>query len=114
MPGPNEFPSASSRKDQPSTHAARQPEQSQLDFEIEFFQRVLSRQPDFVDVLRCQGQLLTRKGLHARALEVDQRLVELRPKDGVAHYNLACSLALGRRPAEAIAELEALKEERGD
>jgi predicted Zn-dependent protease len=102
MPPSNDFPSASPREDQPAAGS----EQSQLDFDIEFFQRVLERQPDFVDVLRCQGQLLTRKGLHARALEVDRRLVELRPGDGVAHYNLACSLALGRRPGEAIAELE--------
>jgi tetratricopeptide (TPR) repeat protein len=68
-------------------------QQSQIDFDIEFFERILSRSPDYVDVLRCQGELLTRKGLHERALQVDQRLVRLRPTDEVVQYNLACSLA---------------------
>jgi adenylate cyclase len=105
MPHPDEPSSADPREDQPAAAACRPSDQSQLDFDIDFFQRVLHRYPDYVDVLRCQGQLLTRKGLHERALEVDRRLVELRPGDGVAHYNLACSLALGQRPKEAIDEL---------
>ena len=77
-------------------------DQSQLDFDIEFFDSVLSRQPDYLDVLRCQGQLLSRKGLHARALQIDCRLVELVPGDGVAHYNLGCSLALMGYTKEAV------------
>ena len=81
------------------------PDQSQLDFEIEFFDKVLQRAPDYLDVLRCQGQLLSRKGLHARALEVDRRLVQLDPQDAVAHYNLGCSLALMGYSKEALQAL---------
>jgi len=28
---------------------------SQLDFDIAFYDRILKRRPDYVDVLRCQG-----------------------------------------------------------
>jgi tetratricopeptide (TPR) repeat protein len=37
------------------------------------------------------GQALTRVGRHNEALEADLRLADLRPKDPVAFYNLACS-----------------------
>jgi hypothetical protein len=78
---------------------------SQLDFEIDFFEAILAVEPEYVDVLRCQGELLTRKGLHARAVEVDRRLARLQPEDCVVHYNFACSLALGKQSREAIAQL---------
>jgi tetratricopeptide (TPR) repeat protein len=80
-------------------------QQSQLDFEIEFFQSVLRRRPDYLDVLRCQGQLLSRKGLHAQALAIDRRVVQQAPHDPIAHYNLACSLARNDQPQEAVDEL---------
>lgn len=80
-------------------------ELSQLDFEIEFFDAILSIEPEYVDVLRCQGELLTRKGLHDRAVDVDRRLARLQPDDCVVHYNFACSLALGNHAREALEEL---------
>lgn len=78
---------------------------SQLDFDIEFFASILHRAPNYVDVLRCQGELLSRKGTHAAALEIDRRLAELLPGDDVVLYNLACSLAQNDLPVEAIATL---------
>jgi hypothetical protein len=79
--------------------------QSQVDFDIAFYDAVLERGPDYIDVLRCQGELLSRKGLHARALVVDRRLAELLPGDCVVQYNLACSLALAGCDDEAMASL---------
>lgn len=78
---------------------------SQLDFDIAFFDSILQREPDYIDVLRCQGELLTRKGEHDRALEVDRRLARLLPDDSVVFYNLACSLTLVGRRQEALAAL---------
>jgi tetratricopeptide (TPR) repeat protein len=92
-------------RDLPEPLVATFRDQSQLDFDLAFFEHLLEREPDYVDVLRCQGELLTRKGLHDRAREIDRRLVELLPLDSVAHYNLACSLALLGDPASAIAAL---------
>jgi tetratricopeptide (TPR) repeat protein len=81
------------------------PDQSQLDFDLAFFDSLLAREPNYIDVLRCQGELLTRKGLHERALKIDRRLVTLLPDDCVVHYNLACSLALAGELRAAIREL---------
>jgi hypothetical protein len=75
---------------------------SQLDFDIDFFERILARSPDSIDVLRVLGELASRRGLHERALELDRRLVARLPADFLARYNLACSLALAGRADEAI------------
>lgn len=83
----------------------RSPEQSQLDFELDFFARILERCPDYVDVLRVQGNNLTLKGRYAEGLQIDKRLVKLRPNDPLAHYNLACSYALLKRAELAIRTL---------
>ena len=85
--------------------AVRLADQSQLDFELEFFGGVLRRFPDYVDVLRVMGNLLTSKARFTEGLQVDKRLVQLRPSDALAHYNLACSYALLRRPDQAIKTL---------
>src|SRR5262249_50917167 len=84
---------------------ARPAEQSQLDFELEFFSRILERHPGYVDVLRVQGNNLTLKGRYAEGMQIDKRLVSLRPNDPLAHYNLACSYALLKRPEQAIKTL---------
>jgi tetratricopeptide (TPR) repeat protein len=79
--------------------------QSQLDFELEFFEGILNRNPDFVDALRVHGNNLTLKGRYADGLKIDRRLVELRPRDALAHYNLACSYALLKRVDPALRAL---------
>ncbi len=92
-----------------SEHAAaslaRPADQNQLDFELDFFGGILERRPDYVDVLRVMGNNLTLKGRYAQGLQIDKRLVQLRPSDPLAHYNLACSYALLRRPDHALRTL---------
>jgi tetratricopeptide (TPR) repeat protein len=77
----------------------------QLDFDIDFFERVLGRKPDSLEALRVLAELVSKKGNHDRAVELDGRLVMLRPDDSLARYNLACSLALAGRPDDAIDSL---------
>lgn len=84
---------------------ARREKESNTDFQIRFFSRILKRSPDYVDVLRCQGELLSSKKRRAEALAVDRRLARLCPDDCVIRYNLACSLAMNNRRDEAIQEL---------
>lgn len=79
--------------------------QSQLDFELDFFETILRRNPDFVDVLRVHGNNLTLKGRYADGLKIDRRLVDLRPADALAHYNLACSYSLLKKIGPALREL---------
>ena len=80
-------------------------DQNQIDFELDFYGGVLGRAPDYVDVLRVMGHLLTLKGRYAEGLQVDKRLVSLRANDPLAHYNLACSYALLKRADLALKTL---------
>ena len=89
-----------------SSPLVRVTEQSQLDFEIDFFGGILERKPDYVDVLRIMGNNLTLKGRFALGLVIDRRLVQLRPHDPLAHYNLACSYALLKRVDQAVRTLK--------
>ncbi len=68
--------------------------QTQLDFELDFFEGILRRNPDFIDVLRAHGNNLTLKCRYEDGLKIDRRLIELRPHDALAYYNLACSYSL--------------------
>ncbi len=80
-------------------------ERTQLDFELEFFGRILSAIPDFADVLRAQACNLTMKGRMQDGLVVDEKLVTVRPTDPTAHYNLACRYALLKQRDKAITTL---------
>jgi len=75
---------------------------NQLDFDIDFFERLLFRNADSLEVLRLLAELVSKKGLVGRAVELDAKVVELLPDDCLARYNLACSLARAGRPDEAI------------
>jgi tetratricopeptide (TPR) repeat protein len=88
-----------------SSPVAHPADQNQIDFELDFYGGVLERAPDYVDVLRVMGHLLTLKGRYAEGLQVDKRLVGLRPNDALAHYNLACSYALLKRNELALKTL---------
>ena len=78
---------------------------SQSDFEIDFYERILNRDPHCVEVLMRLGELFSDKGWHRRTLQIDQRLVQLRPHDACAVYNLACSHALLHQVEDAMREL---------
>lgn len=98
-------PSGESKSVSTSGALVKAPDQSQLDFEIEFFGGVLDRYPDYVDVLRVQGNNLTLKGRYPEGMHIDKRLVQLRPSDPLVHYNLACSFALLKRTDLALKTL---------
>ncbi len=76
-----------------------------IDFEIYFYERLLSAYPDFSDVLIPLAEAYTRRGLHDKGLAVDLRLTQLRSQDPVAWYNLACSYSLLKRLHESIEAL---------
>jgi tetratricopeptide (TPR) repeat protein len=80
-------------------------EQSQLDFELDFFGTMLDRLPIYVDVLRAHGNNLTLKGRYLEGMDIDKKLIQLKPGDSLAHYNLACSFALLKQPDQAIKTL---------
>lgn len=98
-------PNAQAQSPAAGSALARPQDQSQLDFEIDFYGGILERYPGFIDVLRVQGNNLTLKGRYADGLQIDKRLVSLRAADPLAHYNLACSYALLKRPEQALKTL---------
>jgi Flp pilus assembly protein TadD len=82
------------------------PRKSDPEFEISFFESVHRRDPRYTDVVEILGGLYTKTGRIADGLRMDRKLVRLEPANATAHYNLACSLALTKRKAAALRELE--------
>lgn len=74
-------------------------------FEISFYETVLRRDPNYMEVIELLGGLYTKNGRLADGLKMDRRLVRLQPDNATAHYNLGCSLALMKRPSEALRAL---------
>lgn len=99
-------PSLSSPSDSLERAASVFERRSQVEFDIDFYARLLEREPNYVDVLRRQGELLTCQGQHQKALSIDRRLAALCPHDCIVLYNLACSLSLVDLGDEAIGALK--------
>jgi len=65
-----------------------------IDFEIQFYEGIIKRKPDFADALSALGDLYTKKGLYKKGMGIDERLSLIRPDDPIVFYNLACSYSL--------------------
>jgi Putative Zn-dependent protease, contains TPR repeats len=74
-------------------------------FDISFYESILRRNPSYAEVVEILGGLYTKVGRVADGLKMDRKLVRLQPDNATAHYNLACSLALMKRPGDALATL---------
>jgi len=80
-------------------------EQDDYAFEIGFFENLSRRNPKDVRVLEPLAHYYTKSGKIADGLRVDRRIVRHDPENPLAHYNLACSLALKDRKKEAVESL---------
>ncbi len=76
-----------------------------LSFEIEFVEDILRRDPNDPTVVELLANLYTKAGQIDQGLKLDRRLVKLQPANPVAHYNLACSLALKEKADNALQSL---------
>ena len=81
-------------------------ERRDLDIEIGFLEGVVRRDPSFVDALQILGDDYTKRGKYLAGLQVDRMLAEMRPRDPLVYYNLACSLSLTKHYLEAVESLE--------
>jgi len=75
-------------------------------FELDFFEALVKRNPRFVDAVSALAESYTATGHYEKGLEMDERLSELCPTDGFVFYNLGCSYALLNRITEALGALE--------
>ena len=78
---------------------------SDQEFEMTFFESVLKRSPDYTEIIEILGGLYTKHGRISDGLKMDRKLVRYLPENAIAHYNLACSLALSKREADALKSL---------
>lgn len=77
-----------------------------IDFEINFFEGVISGAPHFFEALSALGDLYTRKGLYEKGLDVDLKLAQMRPDDPIVLYNLSCSYSLINDVDHGIASIK--------
>ena len=73
-----------------------------IDFEIDFYERILKDTPNFIEALAAIGDLYTKAGYWQKGLAVDLKLTQLRGDDPIIYYNLACSYALLNQPRPAL------------
>ncbi len=66
----------------------------QDEFDEQFYDAVLRRNPDNLAVLRRLVEVVARRGAYEQALELNQRILALDAADSVAHYNQACSFSM--------------------
>ena len=76
-----------------------------LDFELSFFESLHKRMPKDLRVASVLAHIYTKAGRIDSGLKMDRKLVRLDPEDPTAHYNLACSLSLKGRKADAVKAL---------
>lgn len=81
-------------------------EKRDLDIEIGFIERVVQRDPKYVEAWQVLGDDYTRRGRVEEGLQVDERLAQLRPEDPLVHYNLACSYSMTEQFEQAVDSLE--------
>lgn len=63
-------------------------------FEIQFFEGLLRKKPDYVEAIALLADLYTKVGRYSDGLSLDERLYKVDPENPIILYNLACSYAL--------------------
>jgi Flp pilus assembly protein TadD len=77
-----------------------------VEFQIDFFERVYKKDTENSDVIELLGNLYTQNGRIKEGLRMDLKHVKVEPKNPFAHYNLACSHALSKHKDRAFESLE--------
>lgn len=81
-------------------------ERRDLDFEIGFMERLVKRDPNYVEALQVLGADYTLRGNFEAGLRIDVRLARLLPNNPAVLYNLACSYSLTRKIKQAAYALD--------
>ena len=84
----------------------REKNQPNLDFEVEFLEKLVQNDPDYIDALFLLGELYTKKEQFQKALEIDIHLTNLRPDDPLVFYNLACDYSLLNKKTRGLKALK--------
>lgn len=77
-----------------------------LEFEIDFFEKILKEDPNYVEALVQLGTAYAKKGVFDKSLRIDKKLIELCPNDPLGYYNLSCNYAMMGKKKLALDALE--------
>ncbi len=77
-----------------------------LVYQCALLEGVLCRRPGHVEAMQALAEIYTTLGFYQDGLALDREIVERRPRDPVAAYNLACSQALTGDADGALESLE--------
>lgn len=78
----------------------------EMDFEISFYEGLVTERPNYIEALIPLAEAYTRKGLYEKGLLIDKRLARLCSDDPTVFYNLACSHALIGDKKKALSALK--------
>ena len=81
-------------------------EQRDLEIEIGFLERLVDRDPCYIDALRLLGEDYLVRGDLPLEVKIAEQLCLLCPGDPSVHYNLACSHSLTGQIDLAVESLE--------
>ncbi len=77
-------------------------ENNNYKFEIDFFKKIIQEKPNYTEALIPLANAYTKTGQYKKGLEIDKRLAELKPKDPIVFYNIACNYSLLNNSKEAL------------
>jgi tetratricopeptide (TPR) repeat protein len=75
------------------------------DLDVKLCEAVLAAIPDNPEALSYLGAVYTKRGEYQKGLELDLRLLRIKPASPRVHYNLACSYTLLGRIDDAFKAL---------
>jgi tetratricopeptide (TPR) repeat protein len=97
---------AARRKTKKFTPMATHDEESQhTPFCQDFWEKISQRLKKDERILQTLSQHYNSTGNLSKSLQIDRKILKLRPNDPIAHYNLACDFALKKKTKEACDEL---------
>ncbi len=85
---------------------AKKKNQQNLAFEKEFLETLIQKDPGYTDALILLGELFTKNKELQKALKIDLKLTQLKPKDPIVFYNLACDYSLLNKKILGLKALE--------
>ncbi|MDR1458167.1 MAG: tetratricopeptide repeat protein [Puniceicoccales bacterium] len=77
-----------------------------IDFYKSFYESLYAKNKNYTEIIWILARLYSASGDTRKSMKMDRKCVRLDPTNPMAHYNLACSLALAGKKTEAITEIQ--------
>ncbi len=77
-----------------------------LEFEIDFFEKIISEDPNYIEALVQLGNAYAKKGHLDKSLTIDKKLITISPRNPYGYYNLSCNYSMMGKKKMALDALE--------